>query len=480
MVKILPAYDPGGDIGRSFGSGFGQALEVEADRTRMRRALDQLGDIDKPVEYEGPEGETLTRAPNFGEKLRSLVKAGVGIPGWMGVVETMAPAMMKSESGLAAKKTIDPGQVEAIGYAQEDDGVTPDTREDKVERLRSQVEGFVQARSQIPEDLTSEVPRFGRTAPAYEVPSTQDMLRAIDNYRLAGQSEDKAFDLLQKKMRLDAQGFESQMAGWQKDLAQFKETRGLEEEQRGFVETQASDFLRQQGFADPQGGVPKYYTDIAYRMFNKERRDNPGKFDQENWSQARQKLGQMLEHEAAGSLKGRPMLPILPGAKNAVKQTKAWTDDYLKMVGNTPETRDKARSILMNQGWSRHMALEYTQPFSSELQKTFNKLPKLFREIPGPQGQVPMGTVKNNRKKMEQIQAMMPEIAKSFSNQDSLYLLRNNLVREKGLNKVQADEVIESMRKERGGILPHQSKELPHLRESPRKDIWRIFYDTMF
>ena len=480
MVQILPAFDPGKDIGAALGSGFGEALKVQADRSRMQKALDVLDDLDKPIEYQSETGETLTRAPSFSEKLKSLVKAGAGIPGWMGVVETMAPAMMKAESGKAAKKTIAPGQVEAIGYAQEDDAEVPDTTGDKIDRLRSNVEGFVQTKSQVPEDLTSEVPQFGRAAPAYEVPSREDLGSALQNYIDAGQSEDKAFQTLQNDLRLQAQSFESQMAGWEKDLRQFKETRGLEEEQRQFVDKEAKEFLSQQGFADAQGGVPKYYTDIAYRMFNNEKRANPGKFDQENWSEARQNLGQLIEHESAGAVKGRPMLPILPGTKNAVKQTQAWTDEYLKMAGNTPETRDKAKSILMNNQWSRHMATEYTQPFSPSMEKTFNKMPRLEKEVPGPQGQVPMKTVNNNRKKMEAIQSMMPEIAKSFSNADSLFLLRNKLVRDKRLNQIQADEVIESMREERGGLLPHQSKEIPHLRESPQRDMWRIFYDTMF
>lgn len=485
MVQILPRFDPGGEIGRSIGSGIGSALSVQADRSRMLSALDSLKDLDKPVEYEGEGGEMLTRDPTFSEKLQTLVKAGAGIPGWMNVVEKLAPSLMQQAKGQAAKESLPMGEDREVRRPQ-DIGYVREGQDDKLpvperlQRLENQLLQFENNALAIPEELTSEVPRFNRSAPAYHVPTREDLRNAFDNYIKAGRSEDEAFSLLQKDMQLQAQGFESQMKGYLKDLNEFKNRRGLEEEQRAFVDKEAQQYLRQQGYGDEKSGVPKLYTDIAYRMFNNERRANKGKTDQENWSQARQKLGQLLEHEAEGAIKGRPMLPVLPGTKNAVKQTKAWTEDYLKMAGNTPEVREKAKSILMNGGWSRYMATEFVQPMTPELDSQFQKLPKLVKERPGPQGQVPMGTVKSNEKKMETIQASVPELAKAIGDTNSLYLLRDNLVRKKGLNKIQADELIESIRKEKGGLLPHQSKDIPLLRESPQKDMWRIFYESVF
>jgi len=477
MVQILPRFDPGGEIGKALGSGMGQALSTQADRQRMLGALENLKDLDKPIEYQDEQGQTMTRAPTFGEKMKSLVGAGAGIPGWMNVVEKVGPLLMQEGKATAAQKGIErkkPERASDVFVEEEEGTVSPLT--DKVSRLSEMAGEYVQSRSSVPESLTSEVPRFGRAAPVYETPSNEELVQRIQDYKEAGRTEEDAFNQVQREIQLDLQKYDSQKQGWERDLRQFAADRGLESEQRTFVDQNAQDFLRQQGFSDEKGGVPQYYTDTAYRMFQDKKSRNPKGTDQQIWSQARQKLGQMIEHEAIGSQKGRPWLGGI-GKKNAVNQTKAWAEDYLKMAGNTPESRAKAQTILMNGGWSRHMAKEITQPFSPSLEKTFNKLPKIAAERPGPQGQVPMGTVNANKQKMKQIEAMVPQLAKSVSGQDSIYLLRNKLVRDKGMNKIQADEIIEQVRKVQG-FLPHQSNEIQLLQESPQKDMWRIFYEA--
>lgn len=496
MVQILPRFDPGGEVGKAFGSGLGQQAGISADRQRMLSALNELDQLDKPIEYTDESGTLMQRAPSFAEKLRTLVKSGAGIPGWMNVVESLAPTLLKeaegkaADAGLQRKKKPAETVEQVTGYSEEDGEPSQGgPLQENVTRLQETVKSFVEPRSRLPEDLMSEVPRFNEQPPAYEIPSREELSERMNDFIQAGSTPQKAFEQMQREIQLGLQDWDSKMKNYTRSLGEFQQRRGLEETQRQFVDQQSQEYLPQLGIGS-KDGVPKFYSDLAYRLFQDEKNKKGAKArsDQEIWSQARQKLGQFVEHEAAGASQTRPLLfgsktlgiPPLAGAKNSIKQTQGWVDNYLKMAGNTPESREKAKTILMDNGWSRHKALEFVQPLSSELSTQFNKLPKLSKELPGPQGQVPQKTVQDNKKKMEQIQAMVPYLAKNFGDRDSLYLLRNDLVRKKGLNKIQADEIVEEVIQARGGLLPHQAKEQALLSESPQKDAWRIFYDLMF
>jgi hypothetical protein len=465
---------------------------------RMGRALEGLEYLNQPVELKDDTGRPLvdqkgkpqTRSRTFEEKLMGLVKAGAGIPGWMNVVETLAPMYMKAEQAGAASDVL--GADKAGGVTAESQ--VPGYRfqrdmplEENIDRLVEREQNYATTSSQLPEDLISEVPRFGESTPAYDVPTSEQMISAINRYRSAGKTEEEAFRLMERDQQRKRQEYQSLMDDYQRRLGEYANKRGLEEEQRRFVDDNAIRYLMQRGIGngDPNQ-VPEYYKDIAYRQFQAEKDRNKQKkgsaTDQKLWSQARQQLDQLLEHEASGQQIAKPWLPLSPAVKDAAKRTKAWVDKYKQMAGNTPEVRDHLETSLMDNGWSRHKAKEFIQPMSNKLQSEYNKIPKMPRSVSvGASPQAAESTQRklgqSQQKRMEQIQAMVPELARSFSNIDSPYLLRNKLVREKGLNQYQANEIIEALGEQGNGFTPAQQKEMSYLGDRATRDLDQIFWE---
>jgi len=493
MVQVLPGFDLGGMIGKSLGEGAGQALSSQADRYRMLNALDSLSSLGKPIEQKDEQGNIQSRQPTFAENLQTLVRSGAGIPGWMNVVETLAPSMMKQAQGQAAirsgvsaspqrQQQTQQSQItsEQIGAQEEP------TNLDRISNLRDNVTQVVQTSEQIPLSIMSDLPKFAESKPAYEVPTTEQLNESIQQYVDAGATPDDAFKKVQQDVKLGVQRYESQMDKWKQDISEFQQERGLESEQRAFVENKSKDFLRQVGITTEDREVPQYYTDIAYNKFQEEKSKNPKASDQSIWSSARKKLGQIVELEAQGAIKGKPNLISPRDTKGAINNTKNWAQSYLKEVGEHPEAVDKARSILMNQGWSRHMAHEFTSEESKPLRAVLDKMPKI--QIPTAKPISSPTALKReaerqeseNKKINEKIDSLIPDLARSITDKDSIFLLRNNLVRDKNIPERRANEIIEKAIKMKGGLPTHQSKEIPLLQEDPNKDIWRIFKDFMF
>ena len=88
MVQILPQFDPGGEIGKSLGSGIGQGLEQVAQRKLLQEGV---GNLQGLFQKSSETGEPI----NPLQMTLSLMSQFAGVPGGLQALGELAPSIHK-------------------------------------------------------------------------------------------------------------------------------------------------------------------------------------------------------------------------------------------------------------------------------------------------------------------------------------------------------------------------------------------------
>jgi hypothetical protein len=341
------------------------------------------------------------------------------------------------------------------------------------------------------------VPKFGEQAPAYGVPSLAEMAKSSQEMAALGASPSEIYAAQQQKVQQGLQSYKAERQGWEDKVKEFSMARGLEDQQLNFLSGPDQKGGRIGGWlADNKIDNSQFWHDQGYRAFQNEKKKNPGFTDEKLWTDSKAHLDNLKNLEARGRKEAtKPW--IIPGlqdkkARDSFQNSKKFAESYYKMAGNTPETRERMKSILADNGWDEDYVLSIAQPPSKELESWFDSLPKLpisatamsvghAAEI-GKKQQAVMDTIMDtvsdlvgDRLVEDGQQARKPMIGTT----DSLLLLRNRLVREKNMNKFQANEVIKEIGN-RGFLSDPQKSEIPLLGQSIKMiPMYDIFTDAV-
>jgi len=112
MVQILPRFDPGGEIGKAFGSGISDILKTKTERGMMLNALDSLDNITQ---------EDLQKM-SFPEQIKTFIKPFVGLKGGNMMISELMPKILDYMQNMAdiSPESIEPGMGEAPASLSEE------------------------------------------------------------------------------------------------------------------------------------------------------------------------------------------------------------------------------------------------------------------------------------------------------------------------------------------------------------------------
>jgi hypothetical protein len=373
MVTILPKFDPGAEIGQSFGSGLTNALNLLGERKLAQSALDRLSEIDT----------SQMTAPQI---VSEVGKATVGLPNLQRQAAQYIEMLLNEKRAKAAQES---AARRAIGTrdlaAQQRQPAQPQPEEGQSQQFLGEGEqalGQPQAMAAMQRGMPGQEPqpRDLRQIPQSESmevgqyflsPQAIDQIRApfleVGDVAGANQAQQRAEDQL---IRMRQQ--EIEMA--QQRNAERAAQRELEKEVAADVVDKTSKLLEKNGVA----GNPEQWNRISVNLFEQERAkpENRGKSEQALWNEAGRKIERKINDIATSAQKN--FRPIIRGnQKERFQQARKWATGHLREYGNTNEDRELLKSILMNSGWSRREATGIVQPFSEALESGFKKAPRM-------------------------------------------------------------------------------------------------------
>jgi len=510
MVGVYQPRDIGGElggmIGGGLGKGFGEGMGVLAQRNMQKRGIDNLQKTLKEKYWEDIADEETGEMKRQMKKdidpmdlILDLTKGSIDTPGMpQSIMENVAPLLMKQMQSKAAVNTAyGDGTVKGTteGTQEEEDltdyGSTPKTFVKKLQNLDRIANNQRQKIDMMDENLMSSVPSFGEDAPAYNVPSRQELAKSSQEMAAAGMSPQDIYTAQQQKVQRGLEQYKSERQGWEDKVREFSLARGLEDEQLNFISGPDQQSGRVgRWLEDNKIENSQFWHDQGYRAFQDERKKHPGYTDQKLWELAKPKLDNIKNLEARGRQSAaKPW--IFPGqgqkAKSSFQNSKKFVNAYYEMAGKTPETTERLKTMLADNGWDEDYVLTLSQPPSKGLENWFNKVNKL----PPSSAAMSQGQGVDIRQKqqrgfdtvMESVNELVGEKkgdrGQLLGENDSVLLLRNRLVREKNLNQFQANEVIREI--DKIGFLSHaQQSEIPQLEQDVKLyPMYQIFTDEV-
>ena len=251
---------------------------------------------------------------------------------------------------------------------------------------------------------------------------------------------------------------------------ELERQRALETELAQGVLSNTRQLLAKNGLLnrdDPQ--VSEQWNRLAYDYFQTERQKNPSATDQDLWNRAGRRVERKINDIAGAS--NKQIRPTFRANKSVrADQAQRWAQDHLKTYGNTPEDRELLKSVLMDNAWSRAEATSVVQPFSEGLKNAFSRLPRMKGNATD---------IRPNEQRMSNFQnwkeKAIPAIQNQVSGSDSIFLLKDNLVREKGLTDEEAVDFINELRDNGLNLMEHQVAESAYLGENTIPSLWDIF-----
>ncbi len=455
MVQILPQFDPGADIGKSFGGGVGDALKLLGQRQLGVQALEGLKGLDL---------ENMTA----GDIIAEVGKATVGLPQLARHSDKMVEALLREKrSGAAIEAQIKQAELREKGLPRGGvgEGVQPGA-----EGIAAGVSGAPGAGAGLESAGMRDMPLLGETTgrepllsseeisaitmPFIETGDTEGMAKALGDAR--GQA------IKQRELQIQAQQARTQ---------ELTRRRELESELAQNVMARTNQLLKEKGL--PPG---EQWSRLAYKYFTDERNKpkNKNASDEALWNESGRRLERKIEDIAgAGDKFYRPT--FRRDKERRAKGAQKWAQDHLGAFGTGTEERALLKSVMMDGGWSRQEATSIVQPFSPGLEKAFNAIPKFRAPIKDfVPGVVPPTQAEIASKWADKA---VPSLVGSFQPSDSLLLLKDRLVRDKGLSDDQAIQVIDQMREGEQGLKlqDHQVAEEAFLPENTRPSLYDLF-----
>jgi len=482
MVQILPRFDPGGQIGKSVGSGVGQGMTQVADRKRMLSGLDALSGLDL---------ENMS----YGEIIRESAKGFAGIPGGMQVLQELLPGLLKQKQSLEyAKDYGEDGQGGAPGGSLDFDETSQliDRTGSPQERVVEDISVSEQVPAQRPPQAgisetnrpelapqMQKVPGLQEDIPAYRPMSRKERQDFARKMALGGASTDEIRKGVQDEEDRRFKNWESLTKAKQARTEQFREERGLENEQLDFIREKIA-VESGVGAAD----LDPYEVQKGYELFKKYQEKSPKLTDQQLWNLARKDYNNMRESFATGQKLTRPGL-FAGDVQRRLNTAREWAQDHLKKYGNFRQDREKLMSMLMQQGFTRTESQSIVRPMSSGLQNVVNKTEKAHqRDLPMRPDQMPRKPLRTPEEQSKYLSKLSDDIAENIKPTDSLLLLRDRLVRKKGLTEEDFETVLKDTQtkmKELGKTFnEEQSSEIPFMQERVKPSLYEIFFEGGF
>lgn len=494
MVQVLPRFDPARDIGQSFGSGLGDVLGLLGQRQMATSALENL----KNKDFSGMS------AP---EVFASLAQATTGIPHLQKQASELTQLILQNERAKQAAESLQRGQrvAQGQGFPQADNlQVAPQVQEalaslsmgkDTLPVARGQQgqqaqQGYVPFQSGGLQEVPETKDRYGAAGLLTPEETQYVIQQELSSGLATPETIRNAIDRAQEnKLRSRELGIqESEVL--QKEL-QMK--RGLEKELSQNVLANTQKLLQSKGF-ESEVNNPEWER-LSYDYFQSERakdqrlakeaaakgKEYKGKPDLKLWQDAERRLERKIEDMAKGLENyGRPTFARDQAGKT--KNTQNWIQKHLNTYGNTIESQEMLKTNLMRYGWSRAEATALVRPMSDALTKTIESLPKMPEApLQMTELQAAMGGEQYEQKRQEYLDKVAQRIGKNFKKQDSLYLLKNRLVRDKGFSNKDAlalvNQMLDKNQKEPLRLSDHQIAEMSYLNENVIPSLIDLFME---
>ena len=506
MVQVIQPRDIGGEIGQAvgggLGGGFGKAMEMLGQRSFQQSAIEELRNKMKNKYQESVE-DPITGEVSYQQKanidpldlILDVSSGTAAIPGLaQSFMENVAPLYMKRAQSKAASKVAYGDPKDTTEEDLTDFGSLPSTLSSKLSKLSNAAGNRRSQYDVMDESLTSYVPKMGEQAPAYNVPSLSDMAKSSQEMHDLGISPTDIYAAQQQKVQQALQSYQAERQGWEDKVKEFSQARGLEDEQVNFLSGPSQDGGRIGNWLqDNKIENSQFWHDQGYKSFQDSKKRNPGYTDQKLWNESKSHLDNLKNLEARGRKEAaKPW--IFPGqnkkARDSFQNSKEFANSYYDMAGKSPETTERLKSILADNGWDEDYSLSIAQSPSEGLENWMNKIPKL----PGQSlamSEAQGGEIGNKQRKgLDIISQSVDELVGTRTNKDgsrigkplldsndSILLLRNRLVREKNLNKYQANNVIKEIG-EKGLLSQQQESEYPLLEQNVKMyPLFQIFTD---
>jgi hypothetical protein len=477
-MQILPTFDIGQALGQGLGTGFsdiaGQATQRQLLKSGLS-ALDQLNlDEASPLDV-----------------VKEVTGALAGIRGGPQIAESVLPILLQRQKALGQARGIKrpgvgksperPSDLREDRAIETQPGITDDRpyadlpeqrggdvhdlkRADREyfspiqkQKINDVYSGFVKELNEtemLPEGTLSVSPQFSSLKPAYDVPNIDDFQeRVIDIVETANVPFDKAVETARTELELKKERYQSQVDEYNRRLKEHSEARGLEDSQKLFLsggettQGKVTGWIKEKNQPDSQ-----FWHDVSYRFFDSARSKNPKDTDQQIWNKVKPQLDTLLDLEEKSKNVKPWVIQPRQVQKTAIQNAKSYSNKFYELAGKTPETIERVRSNLMEQGWERPLAYEAAMPLTQRLKPEFEKFPRIGKSgaafALSPESAAALG-----RKRRGEIDRLYPDfekLAENFTNEDSPYVLRNKLVYEKNLTPLEANEFIEYLRKNKG------------------------------
>ena len=460
MVTVLPSFDPGRDIGKSLGSGFGEALKFLGERKMQQGALDEL------------KGMNLDEMSPI-DIAHGVMRATAGSPQMQRSAPDIIRTLMDQKRASAAQQSY---RNQARGLNDIDD--VPEPRQ-STDKFMDQFPKFGQTTNgqqelgkeglQTPKDMR-RVPELEDTTGRESLLSPQEVdeaggpFFAVGDYAGGQKAIERAKDqkLKQRELQIEAQKERNRV---------LQQQRALESEIAKNVLEKTDELLESKGL---DGG--EQWKRLGYNYFEEERKnkDNEKKSDQELWNSAGAKLERKIND--LGDATTKVVRPTFRGnQERRAEGAKKWVQGHLKEYGDSPEDTELMNTILVSQGWSMPEAHAMTRPLSDKAQQAFKNIPKLqqaetFGSLPGFEQAKDLDT-KNFDKTKNQI---APKLAENLGDNDSIFLLKNSLVRDKNFTDEQAIEIIDEVRKYKD-FSDVQIRDLGYIPQNSRPSLVDLF-----
>lgn len=476
MVQILPRFDPGGEIGRAFGGGAGEQLGIQADRNRILSGLDNLKNLN-------------LEKSSAGDIIKNLAQSFAGVPGGMQVLQEILPTLLSQRQSYGYGESLGgqyPGSRQAGGSIDLDETSQLINKEGSPESFQENIQADISGgpRSNLAPNL-QKVPGLEEDIPAYQPMSRQERQQFARNMAAAGSKPNEIQQALNLEEDRRYKVWQSLVDAKKARTEQFREERGLENEQRNFIKDSLATELNV-----PAENLDPYEIQKGYEFFKRYQenalKNNKNLTDQQLWNLARKDFNMMRESfDSAKEKLTRPGL-FAGDYKNRLKIAKDWAQKHLKTYGNFKQDRDKIVSMLTQNGYTLPEAQSIVRPMKPQLEKAISGTPPIrdILKIRGGPGQSLRRERISPDKQNEYFDKLADNIAKSLGNNDSILLLRENLVRKKGLTEEEFQEVLsnaEGKMEEMGKSLsPEQKEEIPHLRNRVRPSLYEILFESGF
>jgi len=459
MVQILPRFDPGGEIGKAFGSGLGQGVSKEYDRQRLLQGLNSLSNIKQ---------EDLQKM-SFPDQMQTLMRPFVGLPGGEMMITEMMPKWMEylqNMADIAPEDLSDPSNDAPADYTDEQKSLWSAT--DKI----NEVTGGSQPPNH-PEDVTEEVKEtvYGNDPePLTKVgPSRQGLPN-----NMPGQVREMAAvfpEIRAMALRGNPQGlsFDEKL----KYTNQLTQRRVPKDQAIRRVED-LSNYLQQQAgaFQDIQnkvteeaqsiyGGTPYYSMFQRQMQAEADKQVDEGLMEPNSVINAARQKAKNLETviNNARSAKGRPVFEI--GVEDRQKGSANWVAPLIKNGEIQTATELLMKSdIPLKDGtsvpgpdWGPVRATEIVQSQlkgSDVIPRTIKFAESLPDMRVGTFAQDPFGGATRRKKVANRgMQQLEDYIVNDLQPQDSLVLLRA-YAKEKGVEEDEFRTVLEKAKQRRG------------------------------